>query len=432
MTNRLTAWRRSPLRWTAFRRLWCALTISRLGDQFMTIALLWLVLQVTGSGVALGVVLTAFALPSIAVAPLWGYLLDQGQPRRIMAIDNLVRALLVATIPALSVYHALHLWQIVLAAGLFGVFAPASQVGLRILLPHLVPDTEIESANALASMTLQFSSLVGPAVAGVIVAAVGAPWALLMDTGSFAILGLVLLTLPDITQELTPAPAAFRERWLGFGALIRLKEVRIITVLGTLFLFAYYPLEPALPLYSQQALLSGPRGYGLLWTAFGVGGVAGLLACAPLVRHRRSGIIFATIYILWGVLLLPLALVRQLPVAMFFLAMAGAAWAPYNVLETSLLQRLVPPPLRGRVFGARLTSVTTAAIIGPAFGGVLLERLSAVSVIGYSALACIVTGVAGLLIPSVRRLRREAAPRADAEREAIHRTAIRQPDRGDG
>ena len=94
-------------------------------------------------------------------------------------------------------------------------------------------------------------------------------------------------------------------------------------------------------------------GYGLLWTGFGVGAFAGALTLTKLSQRWRPSIALPTIAVLWGALLCPLFFIRQLPLAMVFLGVAGASWAPYTPIETSLLQRLVPAEIRGQVFGAR-------------------------------------------------------------------------------
>ncbi len=92
---------RSPLRLPDYRRLWLGLVISRLGDMFTVIALLWFVLELTGSGTALSLLLLCFSLPALLTSPLLGWLLDHYQPRDIMLLDNLARALVIGAIPLL-------------------------------------------------------------------------------------------------------------------------------------------------------------------------------------------------------------------------------------------------------------------------------------------------------------------------------------------
>lgn len=396
----------SPLRHPAFRRLWLGLLISRFGDQFTTIALLWFVLTLTGSGAALGLVALCFALPALVTGPLIGRLLDRYQPRVILAADNLLRALVIGVIPSLYALGALHLWQIYALAAVAGALTPATQVGVRVLVPQVVPDDELERANALVGVTVQLPYLLGPALAGLAVATLGGPWTLLVDATSFVLMAAVAWSLPRAPHPRGGDAAAPAERWLGFGALLRLREVRLLTTLTTAFFLAYGLLEPALPLYSRDALGAGAAGYGLLWTAYGAGMLAGLLGCGPLLARGRPGVTLAALALAYGALLAPLAVLRSLPPALLCFALVGGAWGPYAVIETALLQRLTPTGLHGRVFGARAALTGAAVTVGPALGGALLARFPAATVLGIAALGCLATGAVGLLSPALRRIER--------------------------
>lgn len=407
----------SPLRHPAFQRLWLGLSISYLGDQFAIIALLWFVLQLTGSGVMVGLVILCFDLPGVATGAILGRLLDRYQPRVVMSCDNLARAAIIAAIPTLYALRSLQLWHVFVLALLAGALSPATTAGVRAFLPHLVDDADLDRANALTATGLQFSYLAGPVAAGFVVARLGGPWALFIDAASFLLMGLLVLTLPMITRtERMPRIAhstdstqhAATQRWLGFGALFSLRYVPALTLLALVFFFSYGPLEAALPVYSSQALHANADGYGLLWTGFGVGAFAGVLMLTRISQRWRPGIALPMIAVLWGALLCPLLFIRQLPLAMLFLGLAGASWAPYTPMETTLLQRLIPTEIRGQVFGARYSLVVAASPLGAAVGGVLLQYLSAPLVIAISGLACILAGLGGLASPSLRQLQQSS------------------------
>jgi MFS family permease len=396
----------APAHQPAFRRLWLGLSISYLGDQFTLIALLWFVLQLTGSGAAVGLVILCFDLPGVVTGALLGRLLDRYQPRLVMSCDNLARAVLIAAIPTLFALRALQLWHIFVLVLLAGALSPATTAGVRAFVPHLVDDRELDRANALTATSLQFSYLAGPLAAGIVVARLGGPWALFVDSASFLMMGLLALSLPAIARAPRGAPHAAAQRWLGFGALFSLRYVPAYTLLSLVFFFSYGPLEAALPVYSGQALRANASAYGLLWTGFGVGAFAGVLTLTRLARRWRPSIALPLIAVLWGALLCPLLFIRQLPLAMLFLGLAGASWAPYTPMETTLLQRLIPAEMRGQVFGARHSLVVAAAPLGAALGGLLLQYLSAPLVIAISGLACILAGLGGLASPALRQLQR--------------------------
>ena len=401
-----TAARGAPLRHPAFRRLWLGLSLSYLGDQFTTIALLWFVLLLTGSGAAVGLVILCFELPGVVTGAILGRLLDRYQPRLVMGFDNLARAALIAAIPTLHALGSLQLWHVYVLASLAGALSPATAAGVRAFVPHLMDDAGLDRANALTGASAQFSYLAGPVAAGFAVARFGGPRALFIDAASFLLMGLLVLTLPTITREPRATQHTAANRWLGFGALFSLPYVPALTLLTLVFFFSYGPLEAALPVYSRQTLHANAGGFGLLWTGFGVGSFAGVLTLTRLSHRWRPGIALPTIAVLWGALLCPLFFIRQLPLAMLFLGVAGASWAPYTPMETTLLQRLVPAEIRGQVFGARHSLVVAAAPLGAALGGVLLQYLSAPRVIAISGLACIFAGLGGLVSPSLRQWQR--------------------------
>jgi len=384
----------------AVRRLAAGLLLSRTGDQLTTIALLWFVLDLTGSGAAVGLVLLCAGLPPVVTGPLLGRVLDRWSPRRVMVADNLVRALLVGAIPALHWLGRLNLSLLFGLSVAAGALIPATDVGVRVVLPRLVDEGELEHANALLGIGDQVSALVGPACGGLLVGLVGAPPVLLLDAVSFLAMAALVRPLPD-----PPATAAQRPAADGSGIRGALGEpaVRVVLAVTLVYFLAYGPLEPALPVYSRDVLEAGAGGYGLLWSAFGAGALAGLVT-VPLVRRLRPGLALAGNALAWGTALLPLLIVTGIAPAMLALAVGGLIWAPYVTLESSLLQRLVPAHLLGRVFGVRRAVSAAAVPLGAAAGGLLLDHVPATTVIGASAVACMLAGAAALCVPALHRL----------------------------
>src|ERR671924_1977687 len=183
-------------RYPAFGRLWVGRLISLFGDAITLIALPWFVLQVTGSGTATAGILLTLQLPAIVTSMAIGSLIDRFQPRTIMTIDNSLRTLIIGLIPILYWFGRLELWLLFLLTFLAGMLVPATEVGLRSTLPDLVEDKDLDAANMLSSFSINLSLIVGPAVAGLLVASFGGPSVLLIDAGTFAIMALVAITIP--------------------------------------------------------------------------------------------------------------------------------------------------------------------------------------------------------------------------------------------
>src|SRR5688572_14135624 len=414
MNNQIWQAFRLLYQYPAFGRLWMGRLLSLFGDAFTMIALSWFVLQATGSGTATAGILLTLQLPAILTGMVIGSLIDRFQPRTIMTIDNGLRTLIVGSIPLLYWSGLLELWLLFLLTFLAGMLVPATEVGSRSILPELVEDQDLDAANMLWSFTTNLSLVVGPAVAGLLVASFGGPSVLLIDAATFAVMAIIALTLPAVRRGEPSVQARLSER-LGLRQLWDLKVVRYTTLLSLVFFFSYGPLEAALPLYSDAVLQTDARGYGLLWSALAVGALIGTLSSTTLSRRLRSGVALPLIALLWGISLLPLVFTDDLWFACGFLLLGGLMWGPYTPMETTLLQRNVPKTQLGRVFGARSTLLTGGSPLGLAIGGILLAFVPSTSVIAFSAIACILVGLGGLVSPTFRGL---SLPSADFDSSA--------------
>jgi len=408
MNNQLWQAFRLLYRYPAFGRLWVGRSISLFGDAFTMIALPWFVLQITDSGTATASILLTLQLPAILTSMAIGSLIDRFQPRIIITIDNGVRSLIIGLIPILYWFGLLELWMLFVLTFLAGMLIPATEVGSRSVLPELVEDKDLDAANMLWSLSLNLSLIIGPAVAGLLVASFGGPSVLFIDAVTFAVMALVAITIPNVERSKSSLQAPLSER-LGLRQLWDIKIVRYTTLLSLVFFFSYGPLEAAMPVYSDAILQTDARGYGLLWSALGVGALIGTLGSTTLSKRLQLGVALPLIALLWGASLLPVALTNQLWLACSFLFLGGLMWGPYTPMETTLLQRNVPKEQLGRVFGARSTLLTGGAPLGLAVGGILLAFVPATSVIAFSALACILVGIVGLLSPAFRGMSLPAA-----------------------
>jgi MFS family permease len=422
MKNQLWQSFRLLYHYPAFGHLWVGRSISLFGDAFTLIALPWFILQITDSGTATASILLTLQLPAMLTSIAIGSLIDRFQPRAIIMLDNLLRTLIIGLIPILYWFGLLELWMLFLLTFLAGMLVPATEVGLRSVLPELVEDEDLDVANMLWSFSLNLSLVIGPAVAGLLLASFGGPSVLFIDALTFAVMALVAISIPDVERGKSSLQAPLAER-LGLRQLWDMKIVRFTTLLSMVFFFSYGPLEAALPLYSKVILQTDARGYGLLWSALAMGALIGTLTSTALSKRMRVGIALPLIALLWGASLLPMAFTNQLWSACGLLFLGGLMWGPYIPMETTLLQRNVPKEQLGRVFGARSTLLTGGSPLGLAVGGILLAFVPATSVIAFSALACILVGLVGLISPAFRSM---ALPHAASNEQKTKQPIIYQ------
>jgi DHA3 family macrolide efflux protein-like MFS transporter len=219
----------------------------------------------------------------------------------------------------------------------------------------------------------------------------------------------VAFSLPNIGTVRAEKSLSARAGWLGFKTLFSLKAVRLLTALELFLLFIQGLQSVVSSVYSKTVLQGGATEYGFLLSAFGMGSVLGLLLMHRfLVQRERPGITLAFILIIFGLLVTPLVFLRNFLIAILCLSVAGIFAAPFFPIEQTAVQRLVPVGLRGEVFGARGALGISGYPLGGAMGGVLLDYLSAPAVIGLSALACVISGLVGLLTPTLRSLTRDS------------------------
>ncbi|WP_019588229.1 MFS transporter [Deinococcus apachensis] len=379
-----------------FARLWLGALVSGLGDNLSWLALTWFVLERTERGAAVGALLLCFALPAVVTGPLWGRALDRWQPGPLMLLDTLARAVLIGLIPLLDTLDILQWWMVLVIAALMGALAPATGVGVCLLIPALLADEELEPGNAAYGLTGQIPTVFGPALAGLLVAAWGAPRALLVDALTFLFMAGVLLGLPRLPRGHHTASrpqANIRQGWSPV--------VWAVLGLTTLFSFVYGPLEAALPVLARESLGTGAQGYGALWSALGVGMVVGTFLVGTLGRAFPVSLVLVGIMALWGLVVMGLPLACGVGPALAVMFAGGVIWGPYTALETTLLQRSVPTGRHGRLFGLRAMLLGPAAPLGTALGGLLLLGLSAGWVIALSGLGCLLG--AFLALPWLRR-----------------------------
>ena len=297
MNNQLRQAFRLLYRYPAFGRLWVGRSISLFGDAFTMIALPWFVLQITDSGTATASILLTLQLPAILTSMAIGSLIDRFQPRAIITIDNGLRTLIIGLIPILYWVGLLELWMLFLLTFLAGMLVPATEVGSRSVLPELVEDKDLDTANMLWSLSLNLSLIIGPAVAGLLVASFGGPSVLFIDAVTFAVMALVAITIPNVERSKSSLQAPLSER-LGLRQLWDMKIVRYTTLLSLVFFFSYGPLEAAMPVHSDAVLQTDARGYGFLWSALGVGALIGTLSSTMLSKRLRLGVAFPLIALL--------------------------------------------------------------------------------------------------------------------------------------
>jgi MFS family permease len=407
---------RSPLRVRDFRLFWLGEAISTLGDQFAMIALPWLALILTGDAFALGTVLALMALPRALFMLVGGAYVDRLSPRLVMLGSNAVRLAAVGVLGFVVLEGAAAMWMLYAFALAFGIADAFFYPALTAMVPDLVDDSQLQKANGIVQGTAQFTTLIGPAVAGVAIAALasqsagpdvtGVALALLFDAATFVV---SLATLFLITARRAHAKASgsvIKDIREGIGFVWNMPAVRVMVLLSMAAnMLIVGPLDVGLPIVAYSRLPEGAAAFGLIMSAFGGGSLLGMVAATvlPPLPKAHFGSILLALFSLSGICLALLALISSTPVVLLDAVIAGTILGYSNITYITWLQRRIPRQLMGRVMSLMMFGSVALVPISMALSGALVKiSLDAVLVGGGLGMAAL--AVIGLLSRSVRAM----------------------------
>jgi len=372
-----------PRPWTvfasgSFRKLWAATTLSLFGDFFSYIALAWLVLQLTGSSLALGTVLVVQALPRAALMAVGGALADRLSPRLTMLGSMALRAAVVAPLAVLVIMGRVQMWEVYGIAVVFGIvdafFMPARQS----ILPKVVADHELEPGNAVLNVTAQTSVILGPVLGGVIVAVFGIGWAFAGDATFFVLGFLLILWLPTAARTAPGVAhpdgglggqivAGFRYAWADVGIRVTLIVIAVVDFA------ANGALGVGIPTLAHGRFATGATGFGILFGAWGVGATAGALGAGFVPAPKRFGWLIVGLCVWLGIGITGVGLVPSLVPAALLMGFSGISTGVVNTYAVSWLQRRTDPAMQGRVMSLVMLASMGLTPVAYAVSGVVAD-----------------------------------------------------------
>jgi MFS family permease len=393
-----------------YRLLWTGTFISALGSQFARVGLYVQVYALTGSPAAVGLLGLSGLAGNIAGTFVGGSFIDAHDRRTVIVWTQLghvvVAAVLVATAlvpsPSLAVLHLANAFTWMLAA----INMPARQASV----PRLVGDDLMPSAVALSQMQWQVTGIVGPALAGLLIAATGdnVGWAYAVDLvsyGGMLIAALAMQPLPPEPDDAGPTvgPRAVAEGFRYVAHHRLLQSTFVIDLIAMIF-----GMPAALfPVLAATQFDRGPGVVGLLFAAPAVGALAQVLLSGSVVRIRRQGEAVIWAVAGWGAAIAAFGLVgANLALAMAFLAIAGAADVVSAIFRSTILQVTVPDRLRGRLSGIFSLVVTGGPKLGDVEAGLVATWFTPAISVVTGGVACILGAViAAFAYPELRRYR---------------------------
>ena len=392
-----------------YRLYFLGQAVSQTGTWIDKVAQAWLVLALTHSPVAVGILAACQFVPFSVLGLLGGVIVDRLDNWKTVVWTQAVRMVIAATLAAIVLLGVVEVWMVYGLAVLMGVVLVLDAPSRQALTFRMVGRSELPNAVALNSSLFNAARIVGPGIGGILIAAFGVGIAFAINAASFiaVLLGLLLMDAGALVELDRPAeekPTLVHGLREGLGYARRSPHVRLVLTMLIAISTIAMNFNVLLPVLARQTLDSGPRVFGLIAACFGAGALVGGLLAAALARESWKAILAGAAGL--GIAELVLAPQHSLVPAVALLFCAGVCFTLYTANSNALLQLRAPDHLRGRVIGFYYFAFNGLAPLG----GILTGWLAAT---GGTELAFAVAGgvtalVAAAALPQLPRLRRAA------------------------
>ncbi|MBQ1033044.1 MFS transporter [Micromonospora sp. SD19] len=384
------------------RRVLPGLAVSALGDGMAVVAVSWLAIQLVPHdqwGPWIAVTMAAYTLPSAAGTVVFGRLLRGRGGAQLAGWDAILRATALAAIPVAYLFGALTIGLYVVLLAASALLHSWGSAGRFTLIAELLPQRHHLPANAVLSTIGGFATIVGPPLAGLLIAWVGPVWVIAIDAATFAALALTYRFAVSAADS-DHRHERGASRTAGFAVIRRNPALLGLLALSLAFFFLFGPVYVAMPIHITDDLHASATLLGAYYTAFGVGGLVGGLITGHLRRWPLRATTI-TIVVAFGVAMLPLGLGAPVGVSLPAFALAGLIWAPYMSTSMALFQRSTSIAQLPAVLAANGAVLVVAVPLGTMLGGPLVGAIGARPTMLLCATAIVTVGLVagGFAIP---------------------------------
>ncbi|MCL6472024.1 MAG: MFS transporter [Firmicutes bacterium] len=382
------------LRYPEYRYLWSGAFLSNIGTWIQSVALGWFVFQVTNSEFSLGLVNFTSSLPTFFLALVGGVIADRYERRSLLIISQIilmVLAFVLGLLVSLRVANILIILAISLAAGIASSFNfPAWQA----LIPELVPRKDLMNAVALNSAQFNAARLVGPAVAGIIIARLGVAPSFYINALSFlAVIVALVLIKPRPVKTAKVSGNIWQNLISGINYARR--DISIAMLLISLGILSIFGMSHTvlMPVFARDILKVGPGGLGYLMAASGFGAVLGALIVAGLSHSVQRKTLIKFSILSYSIFLFIFALSREFIVSIIAQAGIGISFLISVSATNTSLQAAVPTEFRGRIMSLFVWCFIGLAPIGSFFIGSIANLLGSPTAVAIGAVILMLTSI---------------------------------------
>lgn len=351
-----------------FRFLWFGMLFAQASMQINIVARSWLAYSISGSAVALGLVALARGLPMSLLSLLGGAMADRSD-KRILLIMVMFGLALLSLVNAILVHlNTIRVWHLIVIGLFQGVFFAFNSPTRQALLPELVETELIPNALALNSTGMNLNRVLGPALAGVLIASHPAV-AFDVVAGFYFVAGLMLFLLPKANGERTVHTRnAFGDIADGLTYMFSRRRLLILISMAFIPTMIGMPFRQLLPVFQQDVLHVGPSALGLMYTMVGVGALIGSLWVAAVSQSPRKNLLQVLCGVMFGVFLILFALSSVFHFTLVLLAVVGLTSQGYMTLNSVLIMETTDPAYYGRIMSIYMLTFATAPVAMLPFG----------------------------------------------------------------
>ncbi len=337
-----------PLRDARYRLWLIGGTISLLGDQFYLVALPWLVLQQTGSAVAMGAIMMTGAIPRALLMLMGGAVSDRMSARKIMMATAMARTVCVTVIGVLVWVRILRTWELYALTFAFGVADAFAVPAQTAYMPSLLKREQLVAASSVSQSTGQLTTMLGPVPAGFVIQTLGVAWAFFVDAISFLFIIGALWKLPDPPKSQTARKAMWHSIAEGIAYVGKDVPLHSLMLLATIMNFCIAgPVSIGLA-YLTKTRFGSPAAYGIVISAVAAGSLLGALL-AGVWKIRRRGVMIPLVSAVLGLCLGSIGLMDRVWSVASVLLVMGATAGMVNVHIGAWAMQRIDTAVRGRV-----------------------------------------------------------------------------------
>jgi MFS family permease len=400
------AWR--ALRHRNFRLYFSGQSVSLIGTWMTRVATSWLVYRLTGSALLLGVVGFTGQIPTFLLAPFAGVLVDRLDRRKLLVWTQVLAAVQSLAMAGLTLAHIITIREIIALSVLQGIINAFDMPARQSFLVQMVEDrNDLGNAIALNSSIVNIARLIGPALAGLIIAAVGEGLCFAIDGISYLAVIASLLMMRIVytrSKQTTSMLVQLKEGWVYVA---NFRPIRTILTLFALLSLMGMPFMVLMPIFASQVLHGGPHTLGYLMGASGIGALISAVSLALRKSVRGLTTMIQIAAAIFGVGLMLFGLSRSLSVSLLMMLVTGFGMMQGLAASNTVIQTLVPEDKRGRVMSFYTMAFVGMAPFGSLLAGALAHRLGAPHAVMITGAFCVAGSVWFTFeLPSIRNVMR--------------------------